>query len=146
MKKLVALFSLLGSLAVSGWAQAADVKGVWLIETKDAQIELFDCDSKICGKVVWLKEPNNPDGSPRLDKDNPDAALRSRPLMGHQNVWGMTEVAPGEWEDGSVYDAESGNTYKGEMKLVDADHLKLRGCIGFCSALTSRSQTWTRVK
>jgi uncharacterized protein (DUF2147 family) len=40
-----------------------DILGVWLNQEKDAKIEIFKCGEKYCGKVVWLKDPNYPEGS-----------------------------------------------------------------------------------
>ena len=47
------------------------------------------------------------------------------------------------WAGGMIYDPNSGNTYKGTMRLVDRNTLKLRGYIGI--SLFGRSDTWTRV-
>ena len=36
----------------------------------------------LCGKIVWLSEPNDKKGNPKLDRRNPDATLQTQPLLG----------------------------------------------------------------
>ena len=92
MKKIGVLLWLcaLSSAAISNAVQADDILGVWNNAEKDGKIEIFKCDGKYCGKIVWAKEPNYPAGSkegtpgtPRIDYKNPDATkkveARSRP-------------------------------------------------------------------
>jgi uncharacterized protein (DUF2147 family) len=127
------------------------VLGKWLIEEKDAQIEVFSCDGKICGKIVWLKEPNFPAndakgmaGKPKVDRENPDPAKKDRPLLGMNVVWGFTHAGGNLWEGGSIYNSREGKTYKCKMTLEDPDTLKVRGFIGI--SLIGKTNVWTRVK
>ncbi len=46
------------------------------------------------------------------------------------------------WKGGTVYDSESGITYKGEITLKDARTLDLRGFVGI--SLLGRTTVWTR--
>ncbi len=127
------------------------VLGKWLIEEKDAQIEVFSCDGKICGKIVWLKEPNFPAndakgmaGKPKVDRENPDPAKKDRPVLGMNVVWGFTHAGGNLWEGGSIYNSREGKTYKCKMTLEDPDTLKVRGFIGI--SLIGKTNVWTRVK
>jgi uncharacterized protein (DUF2147 family) len=47
-----------------------------------------------------------------------------------------------EWKGGTIYDPESGKTYKAYFYLENKNTLKLRGYVGV-SAL-GRTQTWTK--
>ncbi len=140
------------SAASTALAQNPDaVLGKWLIEEKDAQIEVFSCEGKICGKIVWLKEPNFPandskgmPGKPKVDRENPDPAKRDRPLLGMNVVWGFTHSGGNVWEGGSIYNSREGKTYKCKMTLEDPDKLKVRGFIGI--SLIGKTNVWTRVK
>src|SRR5258708_1089229 len=61
-------------------ALAADPNGTWLTEAGTSRIKIADCGGTLCGNIVWMKEPIDPDTQkPRQDKNNPDAAKRSRP-------------------------------------------------------------------
>ena len=130
-------------------ATADDILGTWLNEEKDAQIEIFKCRERYCGKIVWLKEPNYPDGSkdgpagtPKTDHHNPDPALRKTPIIGLQIVHDFVFSGDDLWKQGSVYDPKNGRTYKGKMTLVSPRELRLRGFIGI--SLIGRTATWTR--
>jgi uncharacterized protein (DUF2147 family) len=50
----------------------------------------------------------------------------------------------GRWSGGTIYDPDSGRTYKCRLEQLDADRLQVRGFIGF--ALLGRSQVWTRYR
>ena len=72
----------LGLLFANAAMAQATAFGVWVSEDGLAHIEIFDCGGQVCGKFVWFEEPNEEDGTPKLDDENPDEAMRDRPLMG----------------------------------------------------------------
>src|SRR5262245_984928 len=76
-------------LAGTTGAMAADPVGVWLTQGGNSRIRIADCGGALCGTIIWLKEPNDEGGKPKTDKNNSDAAKRSRPLIGVQIVLGM---------------------------------------------------------
>ena len=119
-------------------ALAADINiaGLWYTENKDAKIEVADCgDGTPCGRLVWTKN-----GNP-LDGNNPDPALRDKPLIGAKMFWGF-EQKGAKWKGGKIYDARSGKTYKSKLKLNEDGSLDVRGCVAFiCDG-----ETWTRVE
>ena len=124
-------------------AIAADPSGTWLTEAGTSRIRIADCGGVLCGNIVWMKEPIDPDtGKPRADKNNPDAAKRNRPLMGVTIVIGMKPSGADKWS-GQVYNAEDGKTYSGSITMVSAGALKLEGCA--LAGLICKAQTWTRV-
>ena len=131
------------------WSQTSDadaILGVWLNEQEDAKIEVYKKDNKYYGKIVWLKNDTNDDGSsPRLDSRNPDPKLKVRPIIGtiilKDLVWDKPD---NEWDDGEIYDPKSGNTYSLYANLQNANSLFLKGYIGF--AVIGRSTVWSRVK
>jgi uncharacterized protein (DUF2147 family) len=124
-------------------ALAADPNGTWLTEAGTSRIKIADCGGTLCGNIVWMKEPIDPDTQkPRLDKNNPEAAKRSRPLMGAAIVIGMKPSGADKWA-GQVYNAEDGKTYSGSITMMSAGALKLEGCA--LAGLICKGQTWTRV-
>ncbi len=133
--------------AIKAQFKSDDILGIWLNQDKDAHIELFKRGDKIFGKIVWLKDPIDPDtGKPKVDKHNPDPALRSRPSLGLEILKGFTFNGKTEWSGGEIYDPKSGKTYSSYMNFDgnNKDVLKLRGYIGI--SLIGRTNTWTRVK
>ena len=75
---------------------------------------------------------------------NPDVSKRGQPLGGLIMAGSLERVkgSTTKWEDGWVYDPDSGDTYTAEMKLDCPDTLKLRGFVGI--SLLGRTMTWTR--
>jgi len=141
MKKLIFLLIILLLSIRCALAQTADaILGNWLNEEKDARIQIYKNGSAYYGKIVWLKTPNETDGTPKLDKKNSSASLRSRPI---QNLVILTKFTydDGEWEDGEIYDPKSGKTYSSNMKLK-GDKLEIRGYVGI--SLLGRTTVWTR--
>ena len=131
------------ALTGSGSAFAAEPNGTWLTQTGGSRIRMADCGGALCGTIVWLKEPNDPDtGKPKTDKNNSDASKRSRPLIGVQIVLGMKPAGAGKWT-GQVYNAEDGKTYSGNLTYSGGDSLQLQGCA--LGGLVCKSQTWTKV-
>jgi len=140
--RIFALAALL-ALTSSEGALAAEPTGTWLTQTGTSRIRVADCGGALCGTIVWLKEPNDPDtGKPKTDKNNSDAAKRSRPLLGVQIVLGMKPAGAGKWT-GQVYNAEDGKTYSGNLTYSGGDSLQLQGCA--LGGLVCKSQTWTKV-
>lgn len=129
-----------GLAAASPALAASPAEGTWRTPTRDGRVELYACGAALCGRLVTSAGiAENP---ALADAQNRDPALRSRPLKGLVMLQGFTG-GPLEWKGGSVYNPEDGGTYRGTIKLVGPDTLKLTGCIVFPLCKT---QTWTRVK
>ena len=150
MKKTVLCFTIvLISIMFSKMkAQESDrIVGVWLNYNKDAHIEVFKKDNKYYGKIIWMKNPNNADGTPKLDTENPEEKLRSRKRLGLEIMKGLKyDDDEKEWEGGTIYDPQSGSTYKVYLWFEDNDYTKLnmRGYIGF--SLIGKTTQWFRVE
>jgi len=123
-------------------ASAADLTGTWLTKGGKSHVHIEPCGNKFCGKIVWMKEPNDDAGKPKLDKENSDESLRSRPILGLPLLTGFKPSGDNEWDGGEIYNPEDGKTYRSEMVLKSADELGVSGCVFiFC-----KEQLWTRVK
>lgn len=129
-------------LTGTGNALAADPVGNWLTQAGSSRIRIADCGGALCGTIVWLKEPNDPDtGKPKTDKNNSDASKRNRPLLGVQIVLGMKPAGADKWT-GQVYNAEDGKTYSGNLTFTGGNSLQLQGCA--LGGLICKGQTWTK--
>ncbi|MBO5875780.1 MAG: DUF2147 domain-containing protein [Alistipes sp.] len=122
---------------------AQDVVGKWKLSDGTAIVEVYqDCDV-YNGKIVWLKNPTEPNGGPAVDNNNPDAKLRSRQLIG-LNMLSNLKAKDGEYSGGVIYDPGNGKTYYCSME-VDGDVLKVRGSLDK-RGLLGRTMDWFRVK
>ena len=68
---------------------ADDVIGLWITAGGDSHIEIYKKGVLYFGRITALKKPNyepgevdDMAGQPRVDRNNPDASLRNRPLIG----------------------------------------------------------------
>lgn len=147
--KVLSFFTLFLLLATAAFGVGTDdILGEWKTELDESKVEIFRCGEKLCGKIVWLKNPlytdgnDGPVGSPILDRKNPDPARRSRPLVGLQIMNGFTAQGNDSWGNGTCYDPKSGKTYRGKMHLASPKRLELRGYVGI--PLFGRTSVWTR--
>jgi uncharacterized protein (DUF2147 family) len=123
-------------------ASAADPAGTWLTEGGKATVRVADCGGALCGTIVALKEPNDPqNGKPKIDKNNVDAGKRGRPIIGVQIVIGLKPAGANKWS-GQVYNPEDGKTYTGGITLMNANTIKVEGCI--LGGVICKTNTWTR--
>ena len=141
MKKII--FSMIFMLAPLAAAFAQDVVGKWKLEDGTAIVEVYKSGDAYNGKIVWLEKPTEADGSPAVDNNNPDKALRSRKLIGLNMLSGLKKNG-GEYTGGSIYDPGNGKTYNCSMK-VEGDILKVRGSLDK-KGLLGRTMDWYRVK
>jgi uncharacterized protein (DUF2147 family) len=141
MKKII--FSMIFMLAPLAAAFAQDVVGKWKLEDGTAIVEVYKSGDAYNGKIVWLEKPTEADGSPAVDNNNPDKALRSRKLIGLNMLSGLKKNG-GEYTGGTIYDPGNGKTYNCSMK-VEGDVLKVRGSLDK-KGLLGRTMDWYRVK
>ncbi len=112
------------------------VIGNWRTPT-GSTIQISRCGANICAWLIGIRR----DAPGHVDGNNPNQALRTRPLCGLEIGKDFHFTGPGRAEGGELYDPQSGRTYSGSMTR-DGDKLKLRGYIGL--ALFGRTETWTQ--
>ena len=139
MKKLI-ISAILVLCTVMAFAQTNDadrILGTYLSENKSGKVEVTKQNGKYIGTLVWTVVEG------AKDEKNPDASLRKRTLKGVVILKDMT-YDNGIWKNGTIYDPESGNTYKATIKLKSDGNLTLRGYIGVPAL--GRNSVWTRTK
>lgn len=121
-------------------AQNADaILGTFLSENGTGKIKVTKAEGKYIGTLIWTKDEG------ALDVKNPDKSLRNKVLAGKVILKDMTwDASKCEWRGGTIYDPESGNTYKATVKLKENGDLTLRGYVGVPAF--GRNSFWTRVK
>lgn len=113
------------------------ILGTYLSENKTGKVEVTKQNGKYIGTLVWTSIED------AKDEKNPDASLKKRTLKGVVILKDMT-YDNGIWKNGTIYDPESGNTYKATIKLKSDGNLTLRGYIGVPAL--GRNSVWTRTK
>ncbi len=140
---LIAAMLLPLMLAAQKTTDADRILGVWFNGEKSSKIEVFKTTAgNYAGRIIWLKEPNDEAGIPKVDHKNPKDGLKSRPLISLNVLTGLDYKGKAKYDGGTIYDPKSGNTYSCKGELADDNTLKLRGFMGV--SLLGRTDVWTR--
>ncbi len=130
----------------AAWAQAQGkdaVFGTWLVENRNAIVQIAPCGDRACGNIVWLAAPRDEAGAAKLDFRNTDASLQARPICGMPMIGDFTyDSGSNRWNDGFIYNPEEGKTYKSTMHVREDGSLYVRGYVGV--SMFGKSQIWTR--
>jgi uncharacterized protein (DUF2147 family) len=120
----------------------AAIAGVWIDDTGDGAVEIAPCGNQFCGRIVWLKSPNDAAGRPLTDGYNPDARKKSNPICGLQVIGNLKQVGTSAWDAGWIYDPKEGKSYDVEITPQGPNKIKVTGYLGV--KFLSESFIWTR--
>jgi uncharacterized protein (DUF2147 family) len=125
-KRTLTVVSGLAALALAGAAAhaAPAPTGVWLDHTGRGAVEITECGSALCGRIVWLK----------------DAAHGS--VCGTQVIGDAKPAGTGIWDNGWIYDPERQGKYSVELRPIGSDKLRVLGYLG--SKFFSETMIWKR--
>lgn len=136
MKKIFAVFALLFVTLTTALAQEADkIVGTYLTEKKNAKVRISKQGEKYIGSIIW----SITEGA--KDKNNPKESERTKPLVGKLILKDFEYDGKNVWDEGTIYDPESGKTYSCKITRQKDGSLKVRGFIGI--SLVGRTSVWT---
>ena len=122
-------------LSSQGSGHRPSIFGRWRTGNGNAIVSIKRCGTQACGRIETVLDQ----AAPKTDVNNPDRALRTRPLVGTQVLSGF--AADGDkWRSGRAYDPKSGRSYDARMTIAKDGRLALTGCILFLC----KTQYWTR--
>jgi uncharacterized protein (DUF2147 family) len=124
-----AFAALAGQAAV---AQGPGVEGVWSNPKGSVQVKTGACGDKLCGVVVYASQKAQADAR----------KAGAEPLIGTTLLRGYRANGSAQWA-GQVYVPDRKASYYSTIQLLDAQTLKVSGCI--LGGLICKSQTWHRV-
>jgi uncharacterized protein (DUF2147 family) len=135
------LSPLLAAVVLSSTAAAAatPMDGFWLTDDHKGVVHIGACGAHVCGWIVRVLDrgPN----VPTRDVNNPNPALRGRPILGMPVMTGFT-LEGGELTGGHAYDPKSGRSYRTTISLNPNRTLNVTGCVLFIC----QTMVWTRVR
>ena len=137
---VLALF--MGLFALAQQSDSDAIIGSWYNQEKDGVVEIYKSGDTYSGKIIWMENPNDKNGSPKVDNLNPEKDLQSRPRMGMEIMSNFKLDEDKTWSNGEIYDPKSGKTYSGTITLKGENTLDLRGYVGF--PIFGRTAVWTR--
>lgn len=136
-KTSLLLLSAAALLATTPAMAAAPISGKWMTAEKDSIIEIAPCGANMCGKISKFLTPVQ---GPPFDRNNPNAAMRNRPLLGLPILLALKDGGK-QWE-GNIYDPKKGKTYKSKVYMNPNGTMTVKGCIAFfCQGFV-----WTAAK
>ena len=116
--------------------------GEWLVKDGYAQVRIENCGGALWGVISWEARPGG------RDNENPDPALRGRPVLGMPILLDMKEKTVSNWGTkeqrwvGHVYNSENGKTYDANIKLQNPNVMRMEGCL---AGFLCMGQDWARV-
>lgn len=117
--------------------------GYWKTSEGNGIIQIYKQGDKYYGKIVVLKEPNDPKtGKLKLDVKNDNKQLQTRPILGLVNLRDFKFIKQNLWKEGNIYDPKTGNDYSCKVTMIDSNTIEVRGYMGI--SLLGRTDTWKR--
>jgi uncharacterized protein (DUF2147 family) len=115
------LFAAIAPIAASSAANAQDLTpvGTWLHQDKRFEVQISPCGQELCGRIVWLKAPEDAEGHPKVDGKNPDPALRTQPLLGLTVLHVPHCADQRTWTDGTIYNPDDGSDYSATVSVAE---------------------------
>lgn len=131
MKMIVMAFFAVFALGTAAIAQDA-VFGEWKSEPGETggyiHVRVGPCGAKVCGEITQV-----------VGNDNTS-------IVGRVIIQNMVPQGGGAYAGGTIWAPDTDKTYKADMTMNGNNAMVVRGCVGICTGLTSRAQTWTRVR
>jgi len=138
--------------------------GVWIDHTGRGAVEIAPCGAlappaaappppptakpgeptNLCGRIVWLQNPNDEKGKPLIDSLNKNSAKRGGPICGLQIIGDVKPQSDGSWDNGWIYDPEQGSAFDVELRLRNPETLQVKGYLGV--KFLSETYVWRRAK
>lgn len=135
------------ALAANNVGKAPEA-GLWYNHSGKGAVEIRPCGDtgneakRLCGFIVWLRDPNGRDGQPLTDGYNSNPAKRGRSICGLPVLGDLQRSSAGGWDFGWVYDPEQGSSFDAAIVAKSADRLVMTGYKGV--RFFSKSFVWKR--
>ena len=115
--------ALLGaSLVLATPAWAIDPYGIWLREQSGTLFDFYNCNSKLCAKVISVAKP------------------AEKGAVGTVILRNAAPNKDGDWA-GDLFNTEDGKIYKGTISIKKPTELNLEGCL---ISFLCKTETWKR--
>jgi uncharacterized protein (DUF2147 family) len=130
MKPLIAALAVL-LIAATPLPQPSPLQGTWRNPKGTVEVSIGSCDAGLCGTVIAA--------SAAAIADARDSGYPS--LVGMQLLHDYRADGPRKWQ-GMIFVPDLGRNFSSHIELVDADHLRVSGCL--LGKLICKSQLWRR--
>ena len=110
------------------------IVGRWMSTENNLAVEIFKTGSNYKAQVVWFDDSDDKTRAmnKRCDWKNPDENSRARKIIGLEVMHGLVyNEMNNDWEDGRIYDPNSGKFWNAKACFTKGELLKVRGYWGF---------------
>ncbi|MEO6000615.1 MAG: DUF2147 domain-containing protein [Chitinophagaceae bacterium] len=107
-----------------------DIVGTWMSSQRNVMVKIYTDSSFFKGKVIWFDDSDNKSLPMNVRKDikNPNKNLRLRKIIGIDVLRGLRYNAKCKcWQDGKIYDVQTGRTWNASITLENINKVKVRG-------------------
>jgi uncharacterized protein (DUF2147 family) len=101
--------------------------GVWESEEENLQIQMFEDHGQFSGRMIYYKCSSDDIMRSTTDVENPNEKLRHRKLLGLTLITNLLYQGDGVWDDGKIYDPNSGRTFEARIQLLGNNTAMVRG-------------------
>lgn len=140
-RTLTALAALIIAIGMFAQSKSDKINGIWTNEQKNIRIEFFKSTTGYAAKIIWLAQPNDESGNPKLDAHNPDPALRKTPIVGTTIIYNLRFDGK-NYVNGKIYAPKRGLIADCSIRIIDNNTIEITGKKG----LFNDTKTWTRYK
>ena len=132
MKRISIILLMIFFTWLYGYAQndADRILGKWISSEGNLIVEVFKESNYFKAKLVWFNDSDNKNKpmNERLDENNKNKSLRSRKVIGMEILQNLVyDRKQNRWEDGMIYDSQSGKEWNSSIWLENTNLLKVRG-------------------
>jgi len=106
--------------------------GTWINPKRTVTVVTSACGKLLCGTVI--------SATPEVQRIAHEAG--APPLVGTRLLQDYRQTAANKWQ-GRVFVPDRNASYYSTIKQIDANHLKISGCI--LGGLLCKSQVWSRI-
>ena len=123
----ILLLAFVAITGLKGVSPSHQVVGIWESEEKNLQIEIFEDNGQFAGKMIYFKCSSEEIMRASTDIENPDKNLTGRKLLGLKLVTKLEYKGMNVWDDGEIYDPNSGRIFDARIKLTSPNTAIVRG-------------------
>jgi uncharacterized protein (DUF2147 family) len=106
------------------------ILGKWINVEGNLEVEVYKQNNDFRAKLLWFDDSDDKSKpmNVRTDEKNPDKALSSRKLIGLDVLRNLKYYShDDEWDDGKIYDSNSGKEWSTEIWITKDGLLKVKG-------------------
>ncbi len=126
----ILFFSILPSHLVSGSVTENAIVGKWMSTEKNVKVEVYKVNDEFRAKIIWFNDSDDKSRpmETRKDLNNPVKELRNNKILGMSVLKNLKFNAKNNrWEDGIIYDANSGRHFSSVVYFNDEGNLEVKG-------------------